>query len=45
VAVLEPANRDGAAAPLVFGLVFGLAGTLFMWLMTHGHWVNAATGV
>jgi hypothetical protein len=45
VAVLEPANRDGAAAPLVFGVVFGLAGTLFMWLMTHGHWVNAATGV
>jgi hypothetical protein len=45
VAVLEPANRDGAAVPLVFGVVFGLAGTLFMWLMTHGHWVNAATGV
>jgi len=45
VAVLEPANRDGAAVPLVFGVVFGLAGALFMWLMTHGHWVNAATGV
>ena len=43
VAVLEPANRDGAAVPLVFGVVFGLAGTLFMWLMTQGHWVNAAT--
>jgi hypothetical protein len=45
VAVLEPANRDGAALPLVFGVAFGLAGTLFMWLFTHGHWVNAATGV
>jgi hypothetical protein len=45
MAALEPANRDGAALPLVFGFVFGLAGALFMWLMTHGHWVNAATGV
>jgi len=45
VAVLEPANRDGAALPLVFGVAFGLAGALFMWLMTQGHWVNAATGV
>jgi hypothetical protein len=45
VAVLEPANRDGAALPLVFGFAFGLAGALFMWLFTHGHWVNAATGV
>jgi Protein of unknown function (DUF3592) len=44
VAVLEPNNREGAAMPLVFGVVFGLAGVLFMWLMTHGHWVNAATG-
>lgn len=44
VAVLDPANRDGAWMPLVFGIVFGLAGTGFMWLLTHGHWVNAATG-
>lgn len=43
VAVLDPANRDGAALPLIFGLAFGLAGVLFMWLFTHGHWVNAAT--
>lgn len=43
-AVLEPDNRAGATAPLVAGLAFGLAGTLFMWVMTHGHWVNAATG-
>jgi Protein of unknown function (DUF3592) len=45
VAVLEPANRDGAWMPLIFATAFGLAGVLFMWLFTHGHWVNAATGV
>src|SRR5882757_10552828 len=45
VAVLEPANRDGASMPLIFGAAFGFAGVLFMWLFTHGHWVNAATGV
>jgi hypothetical protein len=45
VAVLDPANRDGAALPLIFGTAFGLAGVLFMWLFTHGHWINAATGV
>lgn len=44
VAVLDPANRDGAWMPLIFGVAFGLAGVLFMWLFTHGHWVNA-TGV
>jgi hypothetical protein len=44
VAVLEPANREGAGVVLVVGIAFGLVGTLFMWLMTHGHWVNAATG-
>lgn len=44
VAVLDPANRDGAALPLIFGLAFGLAGVLFMWLFTHFHWINAATG-
>jgi len=44
VAVLDIANRDGAWMPLVFGVVFGLAGIGFMWLLTHGHWVNAATG-
>jgi hypothetical protein len=43
-AVLEPNNRQGAAMPLVLGIGFGLAGIMFMWLMTHGHWVNAATG-
>jgi hypothetical protein len=45
VAVLEPANRDGASMPLIFAAAFGFAGVLFMWLFTHGHWVNAATGV
>jgi hypothetical protein len=45
VAVLEPANRDGAFMPLIFAAAFGFAGVLFMWLFTHGHWVNAATGV
>jgi hypothetical protein len=45
IAVLEPANRDGALMPLIFGTAFGFAGVLFMWLFTHGHWVNAATGV
>lgn len=45
VAVLDPANRDGAAMPLIFAAAFGFAGILFMWLFTHGHWVNAATGV
>jgi hypothetical protein len=44
VAVLDPANRDGAWMPLIFGVAFGLAGVGFMWLFTHGHWVNAATG-
>lgn len=44
VAVLDIANRDGAWMPLIFGAVFGLAGIGFMWLLTHGHWVNAATG-
>lgn len=44
VAVLDPANRDGAWMPLIFGVAFGLAGIGFMWLFTHGHWVNAATG-
>ena len=44
VAVLDPANRDGAAMPLIFAAAFGFAGVLFMWLFTHGHWVNAATG-
>jgi len=44
VAVLDPANRDGAWMPIIFGIVFGLAGIGFMWLFTHGHWVNAATG-
>lgn len=44
VAVLDPANRDGASLPLIFATAFGLAGVLFMWLFTHGHWVNAATG-
>jgi hypothetical protein len=43
-AVLEPANRQGAAVPLVVAIAFGLAGALFMWAMTHGKWVNAATG-
>jgi hypothetical protein len=43
-AVLEPSNREGAGMVLAVGIVFGLAGTLFMWLMTHGQWVNAATG-
>lgn len=44
VAVLDPANRDGAWLPLVFPTAFGFAGVLFMWLFTHGHWINAATG-
>ena len=44
VAALDLANRDGAWMPLVFGVVFGLAGVGFGWLLTHGHWVNAATG-
>jgi hypothetical protein len=43
-AVLELSNREGAGLMLVFGFAFGLAGVLFMWLFTHGHWVNAATG-
>jgi len=43
-AVLEPANLEGSGVILVVGVVFGLAGTLFMWLFTHGQWVNAATG-
>lgn len=43
-AVLEPSNRDGAGLMLVSGCAFGLVGMLFMWLFTHGHWVNAATG-
>lgn len=42
--VLEPNNREGAGVVLVVGIAFGLVGTLFMWLMTHGQWVNAATG-
>jgi hypothetical protein len=44
MAVLEPKNREGAAAGLVVAVAFGVVGSLFMWLMTHGHWVNAATG-
>ena len=44
MAVLEPNNREGTGMVLAMGIVFGLAGTLFMWLMTHGQWVNAATG-
>ena len=43
-AVLEPGNREGAGVVLVAGVAFGLAGALFMWLMTQGQWVNAATG-
>jgi hypothetical protein len=43
-AVLEPGNREGALAGLVVGIAFSLAGALFMWLMTHGQWINAATG-
>jgi hypothetical protein len=38
------ANREGAGVVLAVGVAFGLVGTLFMWLMTHGQWVNAATG-
>jgi hypothetical protein len=29
--------------PLIFAAAFGFAGVLFMWLFTHGQWVNAAT--
>ena len=43
-AVLEPGNREGALAGLVVGIAFSPAGALFMWLMTHGQWVNGATG-
>jgi hypothetical protein len=39
-AVLEPANAQGAGVVLTAGIVFGLAGVLFMWVMTHGHWVQ-----
>ena len=43
-AVIEPGNTEGAGVILVVGVAFGLAGTLFLWLFTHGQWVNAATG-
>jgi hypothetical protein len=44
VAVLEPSNQSGAGVLLACGFAFSLAGLLFMWVMTHGQWVNAATG-
>jgi Protein of unknown function (DUF3592) len=34
-AVLEPANRQGTLAPLIFGLVFGLTGALMFWAFTE----------
>ena len=44
VAVLEPSNQGGAGVLLACGFAFSLVGLLFMWVMTHGQWVNAATG-
>jgi len=37
-------GRRESTAPLMVAIVFGLAGALFMWAMTQGEWVNAATG-
>jgi len=44
VAVLEPSNQSGSGVLLVCGFAFSLVGVLFMWVFTHGQWVNAASG-
>jgi len=31
VAVLQPENRDGALAPLIFALIFGVGSAIFVW--------------
>jgi hypothetical protein len=44
VAVLDPKNRDGSGLPVVFGVIFGVVGMVFMGLLIHIASANAATG-